>query len=170
MANTNPHHEELDGCDHGATGKPCRPDPSSNGKDCLEHGNHGGINEDHCLSTTSTSTTTTTLPTITTTTTTTTPTTPTTTPQPPITRTIEAEWPPTTITTTIMGTDCVTPDGYPFVTSLPSCPTADTVVSVPTPGPASRDELAATGVDAGALALVGVAAIIIGRLIRRATR
>jgi hypothetical protein len=42
------HHEQLDGCDHGATSVPCRPDPSPNGKDCDSHGNHGGINEDHC--------------------------------------------------------------------------------------------------------------------------
>lgn len=43
------HGEERDGCDHGATSKPCRPDPQpTNGKDCEAHGNHGGINEDHC--------------------------------------------------------------------------------------------------------------------------
>lgn len=43
------HAEEADGCDHGATGKPCRPDPQpEHGKDCVKHGNHGGINEDHC--------------------------------------------------------------------------------------------------------------------------
>lgn len=45
----NPHHEEADGCDHGATGKPCKDDPQpDHGKDCEKHGNHGGINEDHC--------------------------------------------------------------------------------------------------------------------------
>jgi hypothetical protein len=42
------HHEQLDGCDHGATSVPCRPDPSPSGQDCDSHGNHGGINEDHC--------------------------------------------------------------------------------------------------------------------------
>jgi hypothetical protein len=42
------HHEQLDGCDHGASSVPCRPDPSPNGQDCDSHGNHGGINEDHC--------------------------------------------------------------------------------------------------------------------------
>jgi hypothetical protein len=48
-ATHNPHHEEADGCDHGATGKPCRPDPQpTRGKDCVKHGNHGGVNEDHC--------------------------------------------------------------------------------------------------------------------------
>jgi hypothetical protein len=50
------HHEQLDGCDHGATSVPCRPDPSPNGKDCDSHGNHGGINEDHCTEETTTST------------------------------------------------------------------------------------------------------------------
>jgi hypothetical protein len=47
-ATKNPHHEEQDGCDHGNTGKACRPDPSPHGKDCDKHGKHGGINEDHC--------------------------------------------------------------------------------------------------------------------------
>lgn len=43
--------EQNDGCDHGATGKPCVPDPQpSNGADCEFHGNDnvGGVNEDHC--------------------------------------------------------------------------------------------------------------------------
>lgn len=42
-------------CSHGNTGKVCRPDPSANGKDCVSHGNNGvgGVNEDHCLPTTS---------------------------------------------------------------------------------------------------------------------
>lgn len=41
-------------CSHGTTNKPCRPDPSTNGKDCLPHGNGnpGGVNEDHCKGTT----------------------------------------------------------------------------------------------------------------------
>jgi hypothetical protein len=55
--NGNPHHEQQDGCDHGNTGKPCKPDPQpSHGKDCETHGNHGGINEDHCSGTTNTHT------------------------------------------------------------------------------------------------------------------
>jgi hypothetical protein len=38
-------------CSHGNSGKDCRPDPSTNGKDCDAHGNNdvGGKNEDHCL-------------------------------------------------------------------------------------------------------------------------
>lgn len=36
-------------CEHGNSGKPCREDPQpDSGKDCEEHGNHGGVNEDHC--------------------------------------------------------------------------------------------------------------------------
>ena len=56
-------------CEHGNSGKECKPDPQpEHGQDCEEHGpNQGGVNEDHCLSTTttttpSTSTTTTTTP------------------------------------------------------------------------------------------------------------
>ena len=46
---TTPHAEEADGSDHGATGKPAKDDPNPDkGKDCVQHGNHGGINEDHC--------------------------------------------------------------------------------------------------------------------------
>jgi hypothetical protein len=41
-------------CSHGNTGKECKPDPSANGKDCDPHGNNGGVNEDHCLATTTT--------------------------------------------------------------------------------------------------------------------
>jgi hypothetical protein len=40
-----------DDCSHGINTVTCRPDPNDNGQDCEEHGN-GGINEDHCLSTT----------------------------------------------------------------------------------------------------------------------
>jgi hypothetical protein len=46
-------------CSHGNTGKACKPDPSTNGKDCEQHGNNsvGGVNEDHCLATTPATTT-----------------------------------------------------------------------------------------------------------------
>jgi hypothetical protein len=45
------HSEQADGCDHGATGKPCKDDPQpSHGKDCELHGQNGGTNEDHCAS------------------------------------------------------------------------------------------------------------------------
>jgi hypothetical protein len=41
------------------TGKDCKPDPSTNGKDCESHGNDavGGVNEDHRLAATPTTTT-----------------------------------------------------------------------------------------------------------------
>lgn len=48
-------------CNHGNSNQPCKPDPQpEHGKDCDPHGNNGGVNEDHCLSTTTGSTTTTT--------------------------------------------------------------------------------------------------------------
>lgn len=150
------HHEELDGCDHGATSKPCRPDPSPNGKDCLPHGNHGGINEDHCLTTSTTTgqpaTTTSTLPT-------------------PVTTTItpaENGSSPTTTSTNLIspttGTDlptlgCVTPDGHPYVTNIEQrgCPTpAARLHSAP------AGELAHTGWDAGLLFVIGTAVLMAG--------
>jgi cytoskeletal protein RodZ len=36
-------------CEHGNSQKPCKEDSQpDHGKDCAEHGNHGGVNEDHC--------------------------------------------------------------------------------------------------------------------------
>jgi hypothetical protein len=35
-------------CDHGNSPQECKDDPSEHGKDCEAHGNHGGVNEDHC--------------------------------------------------------------------------------------------------------------------------
>jgi hypothetical protein len=48
-------------CGHGNSDKPCKDDPQPDkGKDCEEHGNSGGVNEDHCNGeTTPTETTTT---------------------------------------------------------------------------------------------------------------
>lgn len=46
-----------DDCSHGNSGKDCRPDPSTNGKDCQDHGNASG-NEDHCDQASTTTTTT----------------------------------------------------------------------------------------------------------------
>lgn len=98
-----------DPCSHGNSNKPCRDDPSPNGKDCDQHGKQGGVNEDHCTTTddTTTTTTTTTVPTTTTQTTTTTAptTTTTTTTQPPVTTT---QTTPTT-TTTVDTPPVVTP-------------------------------------------------------------
>ncbi len=40
-----------DECEHGNTQKPCKEDPQpDHGQDCDEHGNQGGVNEDHCTS------------------------------------------------------------------------------------------------------------------------
>ena len=36
-------------CEHGNSEKPCKDDPQPDrGKDCDEHGQQGGVNEDHC--------------------------------------------------------------------------------------------------------------------------
>ena len=36
-------------CEHGNSAKPCKEDPQPDrGKDCEQHGNQGGVNEDHC--------------------------------------------------------------------------------------------------------------------------
>jgi len=46
-------------CQHGNSGQECKPDPQpEHGKDCDQHGNQGGVNEDHCLGTTDATTTT----------------------------------------------------------------------------------------------------------------
>lgn len=141
------------------------------------HINHAGIGvpgheEDTlgpCLTPTTTPTTVPVSPTTTTTTTTIT-----TTKGGENTTTPTSESPVSTITSTTPVLGCTTVDGHPFLTNIEQggCPApiaGETAVLVPT-SPVSRDALPATGVDAGALALVGVAAIIIGRLIRRATR
>lgn len=136
----NPHQEEQDGCDHGHTGKPCRPDPQpTKGKDCVKHGKHGGINEDHCAGTTNTTqppTTTTTRPGVTTTT------------QPGTTGTTV----PGTTGTTVPGTKATNP--VPGNTPLPG----DVRVSeTPISG-----ELAHTGSWSLFLALLGTAAGLTG--------
>jgi len=41
-------------CDHGNSQQQCKDDPSPNGKDCDQHGNQGGQNEDHCTTDTTT--------------------------------------------------------------------------------------------------------------------
>lgn len=155
----NPHHEEADGCDHGHTGKPCKPDPQpDHGKDCEHHGNHGGINEDHCQSTTTTivppTTTTTAPPSEPTTTTTTT----TDSPSQNLTTTT------TTIPTiTIPSLGCMDSDGFPFVTNVEQggCPGG------PTQTPAlstveATTELPKTGVDAGLLFVISTCLILGG--------
>lgn len=154
---SNPHHEEADGCDHGATGKACRPDPSSNGKDCEVHGNHGGVNEDHCDQEVPTSTTTTTAPRtpitgpielevieITTTTTM---------PAPTTTTTTGPASPTTTVTTSGGAT------GSPSTTTTHVRPAPPTSSTPATSGPA---ELPATGSSTLPYALLGLALLLTG--------
>lgn len=45
-------------CQHGNSGQECKPDPQpEHGKECQDHGNQGGVDEDHCLGTTDSTTT-----------------------------------------------------------------------------------------------------------------
>lgn len=83
-------------CSHGNSGQTCVPDPQpDNGQDCEEHGNQGGVNEDHCAPTTTVSSTTTTVTEPTETTTTDSTTVPTTVPSETTTTSV-TEAPPTT--------------------------------------------------------------------------
>lgn len=138
------HVEEQDGCDHGATGKACKADPSPNGKDCQSHGNHGGVNEDHCLTTSSTTSTTAT--TVTTATTTgTTETTATTTPT----------------TTTTLGTVTTT-------TNLPTTATVQPTSSVTVqPAPVGMTSLPVTGFATFDALALGLGLVIAGLFLRR---
>ena len=152
------HIEELDGCDHGATGKACRPDPQpQHGKDCEVHGRHGGVNEDHCSATTVTTGT------IPTTTSTSTPSTTSTT-RPPR---AQPNSPGTTSTPSL---GCTTPDGQSFLTNIEQggCPSA--AVSAQSPVPATvRSDLPHTG--GGVLGIpVGIALVCAGLALRRAAR
>lgn len=171
----NPHLEQSDGCDHGNSGKPCKADPQPDkGKDCDLHGNHGGVNEDHCAPTTTSSTSTTSTTTTTTTTTT----------DPTITTVMESEDstsmppnlsrptdpPPDTLATGPPGpptTECVTPDGFPYGTSYPECLVP---IGAAPEAPAPLTELPRTGVPLRALTIIGAAWLVAGLGIRWATR
>lgn len=123
------HAEEADGCDHGATSVPCRPDPSPNGQDCLVHGNHGGQNEDHCDDEVTPSTTTSTEPATTTSTQPGTPTTSTTTVVPSTTSTSTVAQPGTPTTTRLVPADPAPVTATPTsVTELPRTGWGSTVV------------------------------------------
>lgn len=136
------HIEELDGCDHGATGKECREDPSTNGKDCEVHGQHGGINEDHCLSTT----TTTTAPTTTTTT------------LSPV---------ASTTTTTTTGGAASSPS---TTTTLPTTPSVESSAPAATTTSVAVPTLPRTGASSLDLAGIGLALVIGGVSLRRRMR
>lgn len=135
------HHEQSDGCDHGNAGKPCKPDPQpDHGKDCEEHGNHGGVNEDHCADEeVPTSTTTTTTPATTSTT-----------------------GPASTTTTTagvVSSTTSPAPTAEPAPTPAPHAAPALLVEPATQTNPA---ELPRTGGDAGLLFVIGVAVLVAG--------
>lgn len=154
----NPHHEQEDGCDHGATGKPCKADPQpDHGQECETHGNHGGENEDHCLNTTTTTvpptTTTTAVPSSDTTTTSTT--------APSLQRTTIPTDSPITTTPSL---GCMTPDGQPYLTNVEQggCPDAITVPSTAPIATTQRTDLPHTGWDAGLLFVIGTAVLLAG--------
>lgn len=116
-------------CSHGNSNKPCKDDPQpDHGKECQVHGNHGGVNEDHCKEETSPSTSppttivTTPQPTTMTTDTAPSPDVPTTTPDPGSPSSSTPTSPETGSSSSTPGTSCVTPDGDPYVTSYPTCP------------------------------------------------
>jgi hypothetical protein len=143
-------------CEHGNAQKPCKPDPSPNGKDCDEHGK-GGVNEDHCLedTTTTTTTTDTTTTTQTTTTGTTTETTTSTTPT-TSTSTTTTSTSPTTPTETTTTTQTTTPSGpappasKPKPKKLPKLdgqPPAGTPGNAPPPCPPGKRVSARCGVQ-----------------------
>lgn len=117
-------------CQHGNSGQECKPDPQpEHGKDCDEHGNQGGVNEDHCLpeqTTTSETTTDQTTTDRTTTSETTTTTTTQTTTQQTTTTASTTTTPPSATTTT------GSPNGAsPPATAQPTSTTAPGVQSAP---------------------------------------
>lgn len=163
-----PHHEQTDGCDHGATSKPCRPDPSPHGKDCLAHGNHGGINEDHCLEVPTS--TTTTIPTDTTDTTSPSPNSPdTATTTAPTT----ADAPPAADTLATNPQNGSTPETGPAEAPHIVCPDSNgfTFKTDPPACPPIRTELAATGPAwVWPLTVVGLSALAAGLFLFYITR
>jgi LPXTG-motif cell wall-anchored protein len=143
---SNKHVEEQDGCDHGRTGRECRPDPSPNGKDCEVHGQHGGVNEDHCLSTT----TTTTAP----------PTTATT--SGPVVSPTTTSTTPSTATTSSSATTTSTMASPSFSTMPTTTTSVTAVVDVPVP----LSELPHTGAGTDLLASLGFGMLALGLWLR----
>jgi len=119
-------------CEHGNSGMPCKDDPQpDNGKDCEEHGNQGGVNEDHCTSEEATDTTDTT-DTTETTETTTTPDTTTTTETTETTQTTQTTAPTTETTAT------TTTEANEQASSQAPKPTSDFVGKPPVATPAQE--------------------------------
>lgn len=145
-----PHQEETDGCDHGHTGKPCKDDPQpDHGKECEVHGNHGGVNEDHCDE--QEPTTTTTAPPLVEE-----PTTTTTTAPAPVTTTE----PTAPVTVPAPATD--TPAPAPAVAEPVATPAPAPVAATPVAAPAPATELPHTGSGAGFLGMVAFILILAG--------
>jgi hypothetical protein len=119
-------------CGHGNTSKPCKEDPQPDkGNDCEEHGNHGGVNEDHCAESETTTPDETTPDE-----TTPTDTTPTeTTPQDTV---------PTETTSTTPSTDASNPTSTQVTEAAPSEPVQSTPTSVESPqaAPAAKKKAA----------------------------
>jgi hypothetical protein len=132
-------------CNHGNSGKECKPDPQpEHGKDCDEHGpNEGGVNEDHCLGTTTGTTTETTTETTTGTTTTTPTTTTTTTTTDTTTSTDTTTDPPTAVTTA---------ESPPLPSTAPTTPTPEAEVPATEQGSGSTTETTPPERTAGVLA------------------
>lgn len=149
------HHEEQDGCDHGHTGKDCKPDPQpDHGKDCDKHGNHGGINEDHCATTTTTTappTTTTTAPEVTTTTT-----------VPVTTTSVPEQSQPVSTPAPTVQSEVVTPAPTPEAAPVPAAPAPA--------APAPVKSLPHTGGETEALTLLGFGMTLFGSGIRYANK
>ena len=121
-------------CSHGNSGQTCVPDPQpTHGQDCEEHGNAGGVNEDHCLpqETTTVPPVTTTTVTGTTTTTTITTTTPETT-SPGTTTTT------TTIPTTTTAVETTTTSAPPTEGTSTSTTSSETTTTPPGTSPPSQ--------------------------------
>lgn len=170
-------------CDKGNSTNQCTTDPSTNGKDCETHGNNGGINEGHCLTTSNETTTTTPSTSSTTTTRETTSTTTTTETTPSTSSTSSTTTTPnqttSVLTQTTQGTTSTPTATSPQTTSVPA-PTEPT----PDPAPplkkkhskvtitavslaASNGELPYTGLKLIIVVLVGVALVVSGLYLRR---
>jgi len=149
-AKDDPHKEQNDGCDHGNSGKDCKEDPSPNGKDCEEHGKHGGVNEDHCTTTTTApGVTTTTVPKVTTT-------------------TVPKVTVPTVPKVTVPTVPDVTVPTLPGTTDTTS-PEAPRTIAPRTVAPPA-DQLPTTGTPAEALAVFGAGMLLLGTGIRKLSR
>jgi hypothetical protein len=144
-------------CGHGNSQKPCKDDPQpDHGKDCDQHGNNGGVNEDHCKSET-TPTETTPTETTTTETTDTTPTTPTTTPTTPNTPSnpTSSETPSSSsgsssTTAPVQTTEPASPDTTE--SNAPQKPQSYTPPASPKPKPAKHNSAAVAAVGTSAAA------------------